>query len=238
MGKIFRYECGRLMGNRIFWGLLAVTLWYARQTLFGEVLLGVANTAPFSPWSFGYYLSRLAPFLCAAELFFLTFFTSDAARRTGVLTDASPVDPRNYALARCGAVLLGMALLILCVLALAAGFYGKLFRWNAFASLIVPALAALLPPLAFCLGAGWRLGRIHPLLVWVVLAAVFLLPYTPLPDGGQLTLEAFFMAYPKTLSVLDPAFSLPAPVLVGRVVITALGVLLFACAVRPAKRTI
>ena len=81
MHKIFHYELRRLLWNKFFFGLLAVTLFYAYQVFTGEIILGVAHTAPFSPWSFGCYLSRLLPLLWVGELFFLSFFTAGRERR-------------------------------------------------------------------------------------------------------------------------------------------------------------
>ncbi len=78
MVKIFRYECKRLLWNKFFFGILAVTLFYGWQVLTGATILGVSHTAPFSPWTFGDYLSRLLPLLWIGVLFFLTFFTSGA----------------------------------------------------------------------------------------------------------------------------------------------------------------
>ena len=76
MHKIFHYELKRLLWNKFFFGLLVVTLFYAYQVFTGEIILGVAHTAPFSPWSFGCYLSRLLPLLWVGELFFLSFFVN------------------------------------------------------------------------------------------------------------------------------------------------------------------
>ena len=94
MTKIFRYECGRLLWNKFFFGLMAVLLFYGWLTLNTATILGVSHTAPFSPWSFGDFLSRLLTLLWIGTLFFLTFFTSGKARRASVLTDAAPVSPR------------------------------------------------------------------------------------------------------------------------------------------------
>ena len=82
-----------------------VLLFYGWQVLGGTTILGVAHTAPFSPWSFGDYLSRMTPLLWVGVLFFLTFFTSPKARRVASLTDAAPMPPHRYALARCAAAL-------------------------------------------------------------------------------------------------------------------------------------
>ena len=76
MRKIFLYECKRLLWNIFFAGLVLVLLFYGWQVLGGVTILGVSHTAPFSPWSFGDYLSRMLPLLWIGALFFLTFFTS------------------------------------------------------------------------------------------------------------------------------------------------------------------
>ena len=73
MNKIFRYECRRLLWNKFFIGLAVVLLLYGALVLHGVTILGVAHTAPFSPWSFGDYLSRMLPLLWIGMLFFLTF---------------------------------------------------------------------------------------------------------------------------------------------------------------------
>ena len=122
MNKIFRYELRRLLWNRLFFGILLVSLGYGWLTLTGSVVRGVAHTAPFSPWSFGYYLSQVLPLICLGELFFLAFFFSKEERLLRPLTQATPVRQRRYAALRCGAVLTATLVLCLCVAVLAVGF--------------------------------------------------------------------------------------------------------------------
>lgn len=232
MNKIYRYELRRLLGGKIFWCLLAVLVWYSWQTLTGETIRGVANTAPFSPWSFGSYLATVLPFLCLGELFFLTVFTSAKERGTAAVTAATPVDPGRYALVRCGAVLTGTLLLVLAVVGLGLWFYARYFRWTDFATLLAPGLLALLPALTFALGAGWCLGRLRPALVYALAAVLFLLPALPLPEALDPIGSGFFTQYPAALGILDPAFSVPAPALAGRLALLLAGLLLTALAVR------
>ena len=228
MGKIFQYECRRLLWNKFFGGLLLVLLFYGWQVLSRMTILGVSHTAPFSPWSFGDFLSRMVPLLWIGSLFFLTFFTSGRARRAAVLTDAAPMEPRRYALARCGAALAGTALLALAALAEAAVFYGWYFGWYGWIELIAPALVTLFPPLAFALGSGWLLGRVRPWLLYVWMPLPFALARLPLPEVLELWNGSFFTQYPLTLGTLDPAFSLPAAVLLVQCALLAAGVVLLA----------
>lgn len=228
MIKVFRYECKRLLWNKFFFGLLLVLLFYGWQVLRGVTILGVSHTAPFSPWSFGDYLSRVIPLLWIGTLFFLTFFTSGKAWRVAVLTDATPAPPRRYALVRCAAALVGIALLTLVCLAEAAVFYGWYFDWYAWGTLLVPALVTLLPPLVFALGSGWLLGQIRPWLLYVWLPVPFVWMGLELPQALSVWNGRLFTDYPLTLGTQDPAFTLPAPVWAVQLLLLLAGVLLFA----------
>ena len=223
MGKIYRYECRRLLWNQFFAGLIAVLLCYGALVLQGVTILGVSHTAPFSPWSFGDYLSRMLPLLWIGALFFMTFFTSPKARRTAVLTDAAPMPPARFALARCAAAFTGTAILALLCIVEAAVFYGRMFGWYGWGSLAFPALVTLLPPLVFALGSGWLLGRLRPWLLYIWMAIPVLLAVLPLPKVLGLWNGSFFSAFPLILGSLDPYFFLPPQVIIAQLSLLVLG---------------
>ena len=233
MGKLYRYECRRLLWNQFFVGLIAVLLCYGALVLRDATILGVSHTAPFSPWSFGDYLSRMLPLLWIGMLFFLTFYTSPKARRAAVLMDATPMPSKQYALVRCAAALMGGVLLSLLCMGEAAVFYGRMFHWYGWGDLLLPALATLLPALVFALGSGWLLGQIRPWLVYVWMAVPFLSMALPLPDALGIWNGHFFSKYPLALGILDPAFSMPAAVLIVQCILLAAGIVLLM--VRPAR---
>ena len=163
MRKVFRYECRRLLLNKFFAGLVLVLLAYGAHGA-GERdhprRLPHRALLPLELWG----LSQPdAALLWVGASFFLTFFTSGRARRAMALTDGRPHGRPALRLARCAAALAGTALLALCCLLEAAAFYGRYFGWYAWGSLLLPALATLVPALAFALGCGWLLARIRPL---------------------------------------------------------------------------
>lgn len=228
MRKIFCYECKRLLWNKFFFGLLLVLLFYGWQVLNRVTILGVSHTAPFSPWSFGDYLSRMFPLLWIGTLFFLSFFTSGKARRVTVLTAAAPVPPARYALIRCAAALTGTGFLALACLVEAALFYGWYFGWFGWGSLLLPALSVLLPGLVFALGSGWLMGQRNSWLLYGWMVFPFLLSLLPLPEALSLWTGNFFTSYPLTLGTPDPAFCLPAASILCICALLALGIGLFA----------
>ena len=125
-----------------------------------------------------------------------------------------------------------MLLSLLCM-GEAAVFYGRMFGWYGWGSLLLPALATLLPALVFALGSGWLLGQIRPWLVYVWMAVPFLCMALPLPDALGIWNGHFFSKYPLALGTLDPAFSMPAAVLIVQCILLAAGIVLLM--VRPAR---
>lgn len=224
MGKIFGYELRRLLWNKFFVGFVLVLLFYGWQVLNRVTILGVAHTAPFSPWSFGHYLSRMLPLLWIGTLFFLTFFTSRAERRRAVLTSATPVKPSIYGLTRCAAALTGSVLLTLCCVGEAAIFYSLYFSWYSWETLLFPTLVTLVPPLIFALGSGWLLGRLRPWLLYPWMILPFLLIVLPSPDLFGLLSGTVFVDYPLTIGVLDPAFSLPIETVLTQCALFLMGI--------------
>ena len=168
----------------------------------------------------------MIPLLWIAVLFFLTFFTSGKARRVTVLTDATPVAPGRYALARCAAALVGTGLLALVCLIEAAIFYGRYFDWYGWDELALPALVTLIPPLMLALGSGWLLGRIRSYLIYTWMLVPFVLMVLPLPEFLGLLNGSIFMDRPLTFDILDPTFSLPIGTIVTQCALSLIGIAL------------
>lgn len=172
MSKIFRYECRRLLLSKFFFGLVAVTCFYGWQVLEHVTILGIAHTAPFSPWSFGDYLSRLLPLLWLGTLFSVSVYTNGAERRAAMLTQAAPMHPAVYRLARFLCVLTASALLSLTAVFTAVCFYARMFRWHDWGTLVFPALVTLRRPSfspqaadgssGICVSGSWSRGRFFP----------------------------------------------------------------------------
>lgn len=138
------------------------------------------------------------------------------------------MDPRQYALARCAAALLGSGGLVLVCLAEAAVFYVRYFGWHDWGELLLPAFLTLVPPLLFALGGGWQLGKVRSWLLYVWALPPLVCRILPLPEALGLWNGSFFPQYPLRLEVLDPAFSLPWEVLLAQGVMAMAGAALLA----------
>ena len=133
--------------------------------------------------------------------------------------------PSVYGLVRCCAALTGTALLALVVILLAIVFYGQMFHWYDWSSLLLPTFLTLVPPLIFALGSGWRLGRLSAWLLFVWMLVPILLMTLPLPEFLGLLNGNVFVERPLTLNILDPAFSLSIGTVITQCVLLLTGIL-------------
>lgn len=227
MDRVFYYELRRQVVSKFFVGLLVVCLFFAWTTLKTSVIQGVANTAPFSAWSFGYYMARILPLLIIALLFSFWNIFSPAARRVEVLTGATPVNERIYHLLKCGAALLSWLIILMCIILMGLLFLTRIFG-NAVSmgEVLLPCVVTSLPALLFFSGAALLAGRLKRWKSIVVIGAAVIASFSPVPEYAALFGTDFFSQYPLTLGVLDPAFSLPAMMVFGKTIFAAAGIVL------------
>ena len=239
MIRIFFYEIKRLIFNRLFPALMIITGIYGYMTLSSEIILGIASTAPFSPWSFAAYLAKVLPLLMLTLLFFITFMYSNNEKQVMQLTFASPADPLCFCLVKCAAITTGFLIMFLFIVTLSLIFYVFLFRFTDFYSFILPAVAVIVPCLLFVLGAGLLLGNVHCNIIYVIMAVILLLSFLPLLVFFDFYGSGFFCSYPLTLPAGpggEPSFALPATFILGRVFFSGAGVLMILCGINIYKR--
>jgi len=227
--KIFKYELKRLIINKFFLILLAVTLIYSFMTLRGNIILGVAYTAPFSSWSYGAYLAGVLPLLLTAMLFFMTFLYSASEKPVKPLTFATPTDPGKYTLVKCAAMAAGYVIISLSVIALSLVFYGTVFRFYGFGAFLIPILLTLLPAMLFIMGVGLLAGGLQPNIIYAVMAATLIIGSLPLPAFIDLFGSRFFSEYPLTLPLGpdgEPAFSVPVSFVLGKILFGLSGIMM------------
>jgi len=225
--KIFKYELKRLVINKFFFALLAISLIYSYIVLSGDIIIGIAYTAPFSSWSYGLYLGSLLPLLLIALLFFITFLFSNQENRVKQITLATQVNPRKYCLIKCSAIAIGYFIISLSIIALSFMFYGLVFRFYGFSDFIVPIIVTLIPALLFIFGVGLIAGSVHPSILYALMVAVILLGLLPLPLFFDIYGARVFGEYPLTLPVGprgEPEFVMPLSFIMGRVMFSLTGV--------------
>lgn len=230
MFKIYYYELRRLLVNKFFLCLLLITAFYSYQTMSGEIILGIADTAPFSGWSYGVYLAKVLPLLLVSLLFFISFLYLRKEMQVKVLTQAAPFSASVYRLIKTSAITSAFILISLVPIAISCWFYAAYFHLGPSLEQAAACLYTLVPAAVFTLGLGLLLGRLQPLLIYACMAAALVLD--ALPISFDLYGLRFLSSYPLTLKLLDPIFQIPLDQLIQRLLLIGVGLLMVLAASR------
>lgn len=227
MFRAYKYECKHFLTDKVFFILLVVCLYYASFILQSETILGVANTAPFSAWSFGGYLAALLPFACACLLALFAIAYSDEQRLAEQITAATPTSKLRRSMTRLAAMYSGFALLMVCALVLAGWFYLRVFDFASPLQWLAPFVYAVMPALLFITGLAMQLGRFGSGGIYALMA--FLLLYglfgsnVSLPLPIDLFGSSFFRSAPAIINGIDPAFHVSLAAAGSRVLLSCVG---------------
>ena len=214
MFKIYRYEIIRLLFNKFFVCLLLITALFSKAIITGEIILGIANTAPFSGWSYGVYLAKVLPILSVSLLFFVSFLYTKKEKQVKILFDAASMKPETYRMIKTAAIVSAYGLVVLVPISYSIGFYTINFHCLLISEMSMAIVYTIIPSFLFILGLGLLLGRLHAGLIYALMAVVLLFPY--LPFAFDLYGNVFLAGYPQTLDVLDPLFLIPTTQLIKR----------------------
>ena len=149
MKTIFKYELQRLVLSKLFIGMALIIGIYGYQVLAGDIVRGVAYTAPFSEWSFGAYMARMLSPLLAALLFPVAALHGAREQKVLNIISSTPVDLRRYLLTRYAAMLTAFLLLTGLAVLVALAFYAWTFKFTAFAAFVAPTIFTVLPGTVF-----------------------------------------------------------------------------------------
>ncbi len=209
MNKIFKYELRRLVWNKFFIGLMILNGVYAWFVLKTETIAGVAYTAPFSPWSFGAYVSSVLPYSILTVFFLLSVYYSKKEKQVEILTTATPVNKIHYVLVRSAAVTI--CFLVICTVTFALGiyFYITFFDYRNFVPFLLPFVMITLPCLLFTLGIGHLAGRVHQGLLYAFMLLALVVEFVGFGGNFDFFGHWYFVSHPLTLPVGtdgEPAF--------------------------------
>lgn len=191
-----------------------------------DIILGVANTAPFSPWSYGTYLAKTLPILLIAILFFVSFLSSNKNEKVNILVNATPVKMFQFKLLRYVAIFLVSILISFVPVGFAIWFYCTMFQFTNISSLILPTIIVFIPAMIFTLGTGLFIAKIKPILIYLLIPCILIFCFLRLPYSIDVFSINFLSTYPITLSTIDPPFIVPASVVLGKTITFLIGLIL------------
>ncbi|GAA0076377.1 hypothetical protein UT300005_07550 [Clostridium sp. CTA-5] len=127
---------------------------------------------------------------------------------------------------RYGTIIIAFILISLVPIGYSLWFYKINFHFTNFGSFIFPTIITLLPAMLFVFGLGTIGGRYHQGIIFVLMVVMILINYVSLPYAVDLFGGNFYSNYPVSLDIVEPAFSLPKNVLIGKLVYVLVGIMM------------
>ncbi len=223
MFKIFYYEFKRFVINKLFLGLSIIQLIYAAILMNGEIIYGVANTAPFSPWSFGTYMGKLSPILLLSLLYLISSLFSKKEQSVLHITNITVIDKGKYYLVRIIAIMISYIILV--SISVVFGIVNNyiIFNIGLNIEILKTVIISILPSFLLILGLGLYIGNVNPKYI-VILMGIVVLAYNPLNKFIDLYGIKFFSEYPYSLNILDPSLQLSKSFLISRIAHIIIGI--------------
>ena len=229
MRKIFCYELRRMAVSWLFLGLLLINGIFDWYVLSMDIIAGIADTAPFSVWSYLTYIGKTMPAVMVTVLLLLAGYYGKKQKGVEILTAAAPVAPAQHFLIRTAVLFACFSVLCLIAAGMAAVFYIRFFGYHRFGVFLLPSLLLMVPCFAFTVGLGHLLGRVHPGLIYLWMA-VLAVGFQAVANAFDLFGAGYFSDYPLTLVPGrdgEPEFVMDKVWVIARILYLAAGLVMF-----------
>lgn len=232
--RVFLYEMKMIMSSKLFIFFLLVTIVFSYSLMRNLTVLGVANTAPFSQWSYSSFLCSINSLLMPLLLLLCGRIYDKKELRVRPLIFSTPISDAKYYLIKGIAVFNAYILAALAAILVSFIFYIVVFRFSGFTSLMFPVSLFMLPPAVFIFGLGMLLGKLDERLIYLLVPVMFLLPVLKfeLPIWIDPFCGNIITQYPLKVMLISgnntDNFILPSGLFVSRCLFLIIGLALYA----------
>lgn len=226
MNKIFYYELKRTLNDKLFWLIFGITSIYACQIFVTDILEGISYTAPFSSWSYGFFLSKIVPFICIACFLRVSKNYGKKETENVRLIYTKNKYTKNYMNVKLCANLTAMIIILICLVLLSFIFYASIFHFFKFGDYISIILFTTIPPLIFTLGISYVLFRINPRIAVIAMCSFFFLEILGIEEKIDIFGGIFFKQTPL-LFEQTPEFFFSKSFLQTRIILLGIGLICF-----------
>ncbi|MGN0395219.1 MAG: hypothetical protein ACI4EF_07640 [Coprococcus sp.] len=230
MSKIFGYELKRALSGGLFPIMLVLNVLFAWYVLSTEIIVGIANTAPFSVWSYCTYWGKTLPMSAITILLIQAGYYGKKQKKVEILTSATPVTHVQMLMLRTAVLLVCFAVICIVISGVAAIFYIKFFGYYHFEEFIIPSIIMIIPCIVFVIGIGHIAGRIHRILIYILLLILIAAGFCNTANAFDIFSTGFLSEYPLTLPLNyygEPDFEINFLWLTGRFIYLITGIFAF-----------
>ncbi len=162
------------MSKKYFYMLL-LTMGLTYDSLTRLVTGGYYGTAPFSEWTYTFFIQLISPLVISVIIFMMTNIFNEKELRARKIIFSAPISQGRYYLLKIITMIVTFILTSLVPIIMSFIYYKVLFNYISFSSYAKFILCFLIPTFIFILGLSMVLGRISIKLLYGLIPITFLL---------------------------------------------------------------
>ncbi|MBE6081998.1 MAG: hypothetical protein E7205_04835 [Tissierellaceae bacterium] len=172
---LMKYEIKRIVWSKKYLYILLLIAATTYDSLTRLVINGYLGTAPFSQWTYAFFISMISPVLMASMIFIVSDIFNEKEIRVRSIIYSSPISQIQYYMLKSSSVFVIFILTSLVPIFMSFIYYKAIFGYSEFGSFIKFIIVFLLPTFIFLLGLSMILGKINGKLIYVLIPITFLM---------------------------------------------------------------
>lgn len=234
---LLKYELHMIMlTKKYFYMVLLLSIWTI-DVLMRLVITGFSSTAPFSEWSYTFFITLFSPILLIILILLCVSIFSEKEKSVRNIIFSAPLSETKYYIIKGLAIALVFIITAAIPIIISFAYYAFLFEYTEFLNFILPIVLFLIPASIFIFGLSIALGKINVKLLYALIPLTFVLGTISLRIlpvwldvfGNDYLEECAIDFYNSNIEIIP--YNISSYFIYSRLIFTALGIslFLFAC---------
>lgn len=155
--------------------MILLTIGLTYDSLTRLVTGGYYGTAPFSEWTYTFFIQLVSPLVISVIIFMMTNIFNEKELRARKIIFSTPISQARYYMLKIFTIVIAFVLIGLVPIIMSFIYYKVLFNYVGFTSYVKLILWFLIPSFVFILGLSMALGKINIKFLYGLIPITFLL---------------------------------------------------------------
>ncbi|WMM23575.1 hypothetical protein RBU61_11485 [Tissierella sp. MB52-C2] len=173
--NLLKYEIKRTIISKKYLYMILILMAFTYDSLTRLVIGGYYGTAPFSEWTYTFFVQLTSPLVMSIMIFMMTNIFNEKELRARKILFSAPIPQSKYYMLKIVGLVVTFILTVLVPIIMSFIYYKILFDFSQFINFGKYIIWFLIPTFIFLLGVGMVLGKTSSKLLYGLIPIAFLL---------------------------------------------------------------
>lgn len=173
--NLLKYEIKRTIISKKYLYMILILMAFTYDSLTRLVMGGYYGTAPFSEWTYTFFIQLVSPLIMSIMIFIITNIFNEKELRARKILFSAPIPQSKYYMLKIVGLAVTFILTALVPIIMSFIYYKILFDFSQFLNFGKYIICFFVPTFIFLLGVSMVIGKISSKLLYGLIPIVFLL---------------------------------------------------------------